>query len=102
MRNRRQIISLLEIICALEGVLTTSFIASFGWRSVPLWKPGMRRIETALAHTWTLFVPLLFGTIGNEIHFGKDFDWDSVAKLVGVIAISLTVSLGSAITITIP
>ena len=49
------------------GVLTTSFIASFGWRSQRNWKPSMHEVEHKLSHIWALFVPILFGTIGKEI-----------------------------------
>ncbi|CAG7835848.1 unnamed protein product [Allacma fusca] len=72
------------------GVLTTSFIGSFGWRSVPHWKSSMHRVENALAHIWTLFVPMLFGTIGREIVVDT-FNWNEVGKLCAIIGICLII-----------
>lgn len=75
------------------AVLVTAFIASFGWRSQPHWKKSMKAIESWLSLLWTLCVPLLFGTIGREIDFhGSGFGGVRVAKILGVIAVSLVVS----------
>ncbi|OXA43479.1 Mitochondrial sodium/hydrogen exchanger 9B2 [Folsomia candida] len=74
------------------AVLVTAFIASFGWRSQPHWKKSMKAIESWLSLLWTLCVPLLFGTIGREIDFhGSGFGGVRVAKILGVIAVSLVI-----------
>jgi hypothetical protein len=103
------------------AVLTTSFVASFGWRSQHNWKPVMHDVEHKLAHIWAIFVPILFGTIGKEIKFATEkgaddpydvevasndraaremklkywnpFDGINIARIIGIILICLLVCL---------